>query len=74
MTVDWFLVDAPQVVPQEFKAWEAAKERHRDVVLRCCDAAPGSIEQATLDAEGQTLKIEVDGLEKIARSAWAKNR
>lgn len=74
MTVDWFLVDAPHVVPQEFQAWEAAKERHLAVFLRCCDAPAGSVEQAALDAEGRAIKIEVDNLEKVARAAWEKSR
>jgi hypothetical protein len=72
MTVDWFLVDAPGMAPQEFQAWFAAKERHRSVFLRCCDAKEGSPEQAALEAEGRALKIEVDRLEQIARDAWLK--
>jgi len=70
MAVDWFLVDAPHSVPQEFKAWDAAKKRHQAVFLRCCDASDGSPERAALNEEGQSLKIEVDRLEKIARDAW----
>lgn len=72
MTVDWFLVDAPQAVPREFQAWEAAKERHRAVFLSCCDAKNGSPEQAALDAEGRALTTEAEHLENIARAAWAK--
>lgn len=30
MTVDWFLVDAPGVVPEEFEAWLAKLEGHGD--------------------------------------------
>lgn len=74
MNVDWFFVDAPHVAPQEFLAWEAAKERHHAVFLRCCEAKAGSAEQLALDAEGQALKIEVDHLEKIARTAWEQKR
>lgn len=70
MTVDWFLVDAPGTVPQEYQAWFAAKERHHEVFLRCCAAPVGSEEQAALDAEGKVLKAEVDRLEQIARDAW----
>lgn len=74
MTADWFLVHAPHVSPQEFQAWETAKERHRALVLRWCDAKEGSAEQAALDVEGQALKIEVDRLEQIARCAWKQKR
>lgn len=74
MTVDWFLIDAPHVVPCEFEAWEAAKERHRAVFLRCIDAQDGSAEQAALEAEGQAAKVEADRLEQIARETWAKQR
>ena len=74
MTVDWFLIDAPHVVPAEFRAWEAAKAHHRTVFLRCVDAQGDSAEQAALDAEGQAAKIEADRLEQIAREAWKLKR
>lgn len=74
MAVDFFLIDAPHVVPREFAAWEAAKEYHRHVFLRCIDAEEGSAERATLDAEGQAAKIESDRLEQIAREAWMLQR
>lgn len=72
MTVDFFLIDAPRAVPQEFKAWEAAKEHHRGVFLRCVDAEAGSAEQASLDAEGWAAKVEADRLEQVARTAWLR--
>ena len=72
MTVDWFLIDAPQIVPQDFGAWEAAKARHRDLFLRCLDAETGSAEQAALDVKGQAAKLEADRLEQIAREAWKR--
>lgn len=56
MTVDWFLVDAPGVVPEEF--------------LRCLDAKDSSAERDQLDAEGLALRQEVDQLERQARDAW----
>lgn len=74
MTVDWFLIDAPHVVPREFEAWEAAKEHHRAVFRRCLAAPAGGADQAALDAEGQAAKIEADRLEQIAREAWALQR
>lgn len=74
MTVDWFLIDAPHTVPQEFAAWEAAKERHCAVFLRCIDAPDGSTERAVLDVEGRAEKIEADRLERIAREAWMFRR
>jgi hypothetical protein len=33
MMVDRFLIDAPRAVPEEFKAWEIAKERQQSVYL-----------------------------------------
>ena len=74
MTVDWFLIDAPHVVPEEFQAWDAAVKRHHSVFLRCCEAPEGSDEQVALDAEGVRLKAEADRLERIARSAWEHKR
>lgn len=71
MTVDYFLIDAPHTVPQEFATWQAAKEHHRAVFLRCIDAQDGSAERAALDAEGQAAKIEADRLERAARRAWS---
>lgn len=70
MTVDYFLIDGPHVVPQEFRAWEAAKEHHLAIFLRCIDAEAGSTEQTALDAEGVAAKAEADRLENIARQAW----
>ncbi len=72
MTVDYFLIDAPHTVPQEFAAWEAAKERHHAVFLRCIDAPDGSAERAALDAEGKAAKIEATRLERVARQAWKR--
>ena len=74
MTVDFFLIDAPHTVPQEFKAWEAAKAHHRAVFLRCVDAEDGSAEQSRLDAEGRAAKGEADRLEQAARTAWLRAR
>ncbi len=70
MTVDFFLIDAPHAVPQEFQAWAAAKDHHRAVFLRCVAAEAGSAEYARLDAEGQAAKTEAARLEQVARAAW----
>lgn len=70
MTVDWFLVDAPGVVPDEFEAWRSAMARHHKVVLRCLDTKVGSAERDQLNAEGLALRLEVDQLERRAREAW----
>jgi len=43
MTVDWFLVDAPHVAPDEFAAWEAAKKRHMHT---CSCASRGQMKEA----------------------------
>ncbi len=72
MTVDFFLIDAPHAVPQEFQAWEAAKAHHRAVFLRCVDAEDGSAEQSRLDTEGWAAKAEADRLEQAARTAWLR--
>lgn len=72
MTVDWFLVDAPHIVPQEFAAWEGAKAHHHAVFLRCLNAPAGGEEQAALDGEGRAAKAEADRLEQIAREAWKR--
>ncbi|MDF6970136.1 hypothetical protein NMT62_24265, partial [Escherichia coli] len=72
MTVDFFLIDAPHTVPQEFQAWEAAKAHHRAVFLRYVDAEDGSAEQSRLDTEGRAAKAEADRLEQAARTAWLR--
>jgi len=72
MTVDFFLIDAPRTVPQEFQAWAAAKDHHRAVFLRCVAAENGSVEQARLDAEGRAAKAEAARLEQVARTAWLR--
>lgn len=74
MAADWFLIDAPHVVPREFEAWQAAKMRHRAVFQRFLDAQDGSAEQAALDAEGGAAKSEADRFERIAREAWIRQR
>ncbi len=71
MAIDWFLIDAPHVVPAEFAAWEAAKAHHRTVFLQCIEAQD-SAERAALDAEGRAVKIEADRLEQVARDAWTR--
>ena len=74
MTVDWFLRDAPQVVPKEFAAWEAARRRHDALVLRVLDAEEGSEAMLALDAAAKTAQGEADRLEKIAREAFQRKR
>ena len=70
MTVDYFLIDGPHVVPAEFGAWVAAKERHAEIFRACIDAAEGSQERAGLDRAGLAAKAVADDLEQAARAAW----
>lgn len=70
MAVDWFLVDAPSVVPEEFSAWQDAKEKHRSIFLRACETLDGNA--PFLDAEGLAAAEEAIRLEKIARDAWMR--
>lgn len=72
MAVDFFLIDAPHAVPEEFRAWEAAKAQHRAVFLRCISAQAVSAEQTALDAEGRAAQTEADRLERVAREAWSR--
>jgi hypothetical protein len=74
MSCDWFLVDAPQVVPSEFRSWEMACGHLFDLCLSCVDAPSGSSEFLALDAERQAAEIECDRLEQIARDAWKSKR
>lgn len=72
MAIDWFLLDAPHLVPEEFKAWESARGRHRAVFLRSCNMQLSSADLAALDIEGKAIKVEVDRLEQDARQAWLR--
>ncbi len=72
MAVDYFLIDAPHAIPEEFEAWEAATAHHRAIFYRCIEALDGSAEQATLEAEGRAAQAEAERLEQIAREKWAK--
>ena len=69
MAVDFFLIDAPHVVPVEFAAWRAAETRFGNIVMRWCDAKSDA-EKAALDCEGRVVKAEVDRLLLVARRAW----
>ena len=71
MAVDFFLIDAPHVVPEEFSAWEAAKKQRHEIFLRACDASDQD-EIAALDVQARALKEEEDGLKKVAYAAWEK--
>lgn len=73
MTVDWFLTDAPFVVPAEFTAWSDARDRHYAVVTQWCDEVDEATRNAP-DVEVQAVKSEVDALEAVARRAWRHAR
>jgi len=69
MAVDFFLIDAPHVVPVEFAAWRAVETRFDDIVMRWCDA-DSDAEKAALDFESRVVKAEADRLYQVARRAW----
>lgn len=75
MTVDFFLVDAPHVVPVEFAAWRAAQDRHDAIVLEYLGLPAGAPGLAELDQAGREAGAESRRLEEIARQAWTtRNR
>lgn len=72
MAVDYFLIDGPHTVPQEFAAWEQAKEQHYAIFLQAIAADPNSEAGRALDLQGEKAAAEVSRLERIAREAWAR--
>lgn len=69
MAADYFLIDAPCVVPTEFAAWQAAKELHRSIFSQALFAA-GTDQEEALNLAGQEARKVADRLEQIARQAW----
>lgn len=76
MTVDWFLIDAPYVVPAEFSAWREAKKRHEDLFYRVLDTDINEQAELYVALERQALEArdEAGRLESAARDAWAQKR
>lgn len=74
MTVDWFLVDAPHVAPDEFAAWEAAKKCHMHLFLCLTRANERSDEWIALELAAREAQAECDRLENVARTVWACRR
>lgn len=70
MAVEYFLIDAPTAIPQEFAAWEDAKAQHLAIFWKCVEAPDGSAEKEALEEEGRAAKIKADSLEQAARQAW----
>ncbi|MGO4333216.1 hypothetical protein [Cupriavidus sp. M-11] len=72
MTVDWFLIDAPRVVPDEFSAWEVAESQWIELFYRLLDAKAGSHAERELEHQVMAAKREADRLEQVARAIWAR--
>lgn len=72
MAVDYFLIDGPHTVPQEFSAWERAKEQHHAIFLQAIAEDLDSEAGRELELQGQKAAAEVLRLERIAREAWAR--
>lgn len=71
MTVDYFLIDAPETVPIHFAAWEQAESVWREASDRLfsLDVWQGP-EFEALNNEASAAKREADRLERVCRSAW----
>ena len=72
MAVEWFLIDAPHLVPSEFRAWTEAKERHYAIFRQAVDAQASGKPDEALEAAGVAAKVEADRLERIAWDAWQR--
>lgn len=70
LTVDWFLIDALQVVPQEYNAWLSARQKHVELAIKCMDSWGDADAFKKIEAAAIAAKLEADRLEEIARSAW----
>ncbi|ABM33251.1 hypothetical protein QRO08_11435 [Paracidovorax citrulli] len=68
MAVDYFLIDAPESVPDEFNAWVVAKNRHFSLFDEYMSA--GSDRRSEISVIACAAKVEADRLEGIARRAW----
>jgi hypothetical protein len=70
MAVDWFLIDAPYEVPDEYSAWQSASTRLNTLILRIIDVRPGTEAFVSLQEAARDAKREADRLEAAARAAW----
>jgi len=81
MSVDWFLADAPHVVPREFQAWQVARACHARLVLRLAEDTTSGIDPEALGEHLHLLALaelaarhEAGRLKRIARLAWRRAR
>ncbi|GKS73336.1 hypothetical protein AVME950_00590 [Acidovorax sp. SUPP950] len=74
MTVEYFLIDAPHTVPDEYAAWVQAKNRHHALFLEFITKCKGRTDADALAMETLALAAaaEAQRLEIVARQAWAK--
>lgn len=72
MAVEFFLIDAPHIVPAEFEAWQAAKQRHRDLFLQVLALDEKGASFRALEAAAIEAAAEADRLEQAARRAWSR--
>ncbi|KNH06166.1 hypothetical protein BRCH_01552c [Candidatus Burkholderia brachyanthoides] len=70
MAVDWFLIDAPYVVPAEFAAWRDAKKRHEDLFHRALDTDERTKQYAALGHSALEARAEAERFETAVRTAW----
>lgn len=68
MAVDYFLIEGPRAVPQEFAAWEAARKEHADYFFQNCGPDPEP--PPDFDERGQALARKAAALEETARAAF----
>ena len=71
MAVVFFFIDAPHIVPTEYRAWVTAKEHHLAIAKAFFAAPLGSENRARLNKEGEAAGVVADDLERLARVAWA---
>ncbi len=72
MAVEFFLLDAPHVVPADFAAWEAAKQRHRALFLQVLALDGKDARYHELEAEAVEAAAVAYRLEQAARQAWSR--
>jgi len=72
MTVDWFLMDAHEEVPEEFATWQAATARRNRLFARLLDLPSESEVFTALERAAHRAKSDAKRLESAARAAWKR--
>ncbi len=65
-------IDAPRIVPHEYRAWTRARDERWDIVQLAMSYPPRSVVSKALEEQAEAMREEVDRLERHARQAWRR--